>query len=82
MNEYFPEPKSSEGRVKVELDLFKYATKTDLKNATRVDTSKLAKKIHLATLKPHVDKLDIDRLKNVSTNLDNLKNKVDKLVVD
>ena len=29
MNEYFPEPKSSEGRVKVELDLFKYATKTD-----------------------------------------------------
>ena len=29
MSEYFPEPKSSGGRVKVELDLSKYATKTD-----------------------------------------------------
>ena len=32
MSEYFPEPKSSRGRVKVELDLSNYATKTDLKN--------------------------------------------------
>ena len=31
MSEYFPEPKSSGGRVKVELDLSIYATKTDLK---------------------------------------------------
>ena len=30
MNEYFPEPKSSEGRVKVELDLSNYTTKADL----------------------------------------------------
>ena len=27
MSEFFPEPKSSEGRVKVELDLSNYATK-------------------------------------------------------
>ena len=26
------------GKVKVELDLFNYATKTDLKNATGIDT--------------------------------------------
>ena len=40
MCEYFPEPKSLGGRVKVELDLSSYATKADLKNATGVDTSK------------------------------------------
>ena len=31
MSEYFPEPKSLGGRVKVELDLSNYATKADLK---------------------------------------------------
>ena len=78
MSEYFPEPKSSGGRVKVELDLSNYATKADLKNATGVDTSKFAKKIDLANLKSNVDKLDIDKLKNVPSNLSILKIKVDK----
>ena len=45
MSEYFPEPKSSGGRVKVELDLSNYATKADLKNATGVDTSKFTKNV-------------------------------------
>ena len=31
MSEYFPEPKSLEGRMKVELGCSNYATKTDLK---------------------------------------------------
>ena len=31
MSKYFPEPKFSGGRVKVELDLSNYATKVDLK---------------------------------------------------
>ena len=31
MSEYFPEPKSSGGRKKVELDLPNYASKSDLK---------------------------------------------------
>ena len=35
MNEYFPEPKSWGGRVKVELDLSNYATKADLKKWSR-----------------------------------------------
>ena len=82
MSEYFPEPKSSRGRVKVELDLSNYATKTDLKNITDVDTSKFDKKVDLANLKSNVDKLDIDKLKNLPTNLSNLKNKADKLDVD
>ena len=62
--------------------MFNYATKAVLKNATGADTSKFAKKVDLASLKSHVDKLDIDKLKNVLTNLSNLKSKVDKLGVD
>ena len=80
MSEYFPERKSSGGRVKVELDLSNYATKADLKNATGVDTSKSAKMVYLSNLKSDIDKLDTDKLKNVPSNLSNLKNKEDKVV--
>ena len=68
MSESFPEPKSSGGRVKVELDISNYATKTDLKNTTGVDTSKFAKKVDLASLKSNVDNLNIDKLKTAPTN--------------
>ena len=60
MSEYFPKPKYLGANVKVELDLPNYATKTDLKNATGVDTSSFAKKVDLANLKSNVNKLDID----------------------
>ena len=33
----------------------------------------------MASLKPNCDKLDIDKLKNVSTDLNNLKSDIDKL---
>ena len=79
MSEYFPEPKSLRGEVKVELDLYNYATKTNLKIVTETDTSSFANKVDLANLKSNVDKLDIVKLKNVPTNLTNLKSKVDKL---
>ena len=82
MSECFSEPKSLGRTVKVELDLSNYATKADLKNATAVYTSKFAKKIDWASLKSNVDKLDIDKLKNVPTNLNNLEIKLDKLGVD
>ena len=81
MSEYFPDPRCL-GKVKVELDLSNYATKTDLENGTRIDTSSFAKKVDLGSLKSNVDKLDIDKLKHVPTNLSNLKSKVDKLDVD
>ena len=68
--------------MKVELDLSNCTTKTGLKNATGTDTSSITKKDDLASLKSNVDKLDIDKLKNVSTNLNTLKCKVDKLDVD
>ena len=77
MSDYFPEPKSGV-RVEVELDLSNYATKADLKNAAGVDTSKCAKKVDLTSLKSNLDQLDIDKFKNVPSNLNNLKSKVDK----
>ena len=45
--------------------------KSDLKNATGVDTSKFAKKVDLASLNSNVGKLDIAKLKNVSTDFSN-----------
>ena len=71
MSEYFSESKSFGRRVNVELDLFNCATKTDLKNLKGVGTSKFAKKFDLASLKSNVDKLDIDKSKNVPTDLGN-----------
>ena len=55
---------------------------TDFKNGTGVDASSFAKKTDLVNLKSHLDELDIDKLKNVPTNLGTVKNKVDKLDVD
>ena len=77
MSEYFPEPKSLGGKVKVELDLSNYAIKADLKNATGVDTSSFAKKTDLVSLKFDADELYIDKLKNISTNLGKMKSKID-----
>ena len=87
MSEYLPKPKCSWGGLKVEIDLPNYATKADLANATRVDTSKFVKTIDLADSNSDADKLDIDKLKfkwnwNVPSNLSNFKIRVDKLNID
>ena len=42
----------------------------------------LLKKTDLANLKPDIDKLDNDKLKNVPSNFSNFKSKVDKLDVE
>ena len=68
--------------MKVELDLSNYATKADLGNKTGIDTSDFDNETDLGHLKSDVDKLDIDRLKNVLINFSYLKSKVDKLDVD
>ena len=81
MIEYFQKLKSLGANVKVELDLSNYATKTDLQNKTGVDTS-FAKDTDLTNLNSDVDKLDIDKLKNVPIGLGSLKSKIDKLDVD
>ena len=59
-----------------------YTTKTDLKNATGVDTSSFAKKTDLSNLQSDVGKLDIDKFKKCTNGSINLKIRVDKLDVD
>ena len=59
-----------------------YTTKADSRNATRVHTWDFAKKSDLANLKSDVDKLDINKWKNVPTSLSNLKSKVEAIDVD
>ena len=76
MSEYFPEPKSLGGRVKVVLDLSYYATKKDLKNATGIDISFFAKKVDITNLKFDVDKLDTDKLLPVPVDLSKLNDVV------
>ena len=64
MSQYFPNPYEPFGReINVKVDLSSYATKTDIKNISHVDTSGFAQKTNLASLKTKVDKLDIDNLK-------------------
>ena len=76
-SQYFRKPyRSFKGNVKVDLDLSSYATKADLKNATGVDTSKLASKSDLASLKAKVDQIDVDKLKTVPVELRKLSNVV------
>ena len=53
--------------------------KRDFKNATGVDTSSFARKTQLPNLKSIY--INIDKLKNVPTNLNNLESKVDNLDV-
>ena len=73
MSQYFPKPFRSFGRnMNLKVDLSNYATKTDLKNITHIDTSSFELKTNLATLKTEVDKLDIDKLAPVPVDLGKL----------
>ena len=64
ISQYFPKPhRCFEGNPKVELDLFSYEAIAKLKNATGADTFKLAAKSDLASLKPEVGEIDVDKLK-------------------
>ena len=69
------------GDINVTVDLSNYATKTDLKNVTHVDTSSFALKANLANLKTEVDKLDIDKLVPVPVDLSKLSDVVKNDVV-
>ena len=77
MSQYFPklyEPFG--GNIKVRVDLSNYATKDDIKNITHVDTSSFSLKTSAANLKTEVDKLDIDKLVPVPTDLSKLSDVV------
>ena len=58
-----------------------YATKTDIKNISHVDTSSFVLKTNLASLKTEVDKLGIDKVVPISADLTKLSNVVKNDVV-
>ena len=58
--------------INVKDDLSNYATETDLKNVTHVDTSNFVLKTNWASLKTEVDKLDIGKLAPVPVDLSKL----------
>ena len=81
MSTYYPPYKNSSSNIKVELNLTSYATKTDLKNITHVDTSSYALKTDLAALKSEADKIDINKLKTAPVDLAKLTNAVENDLV-
>ena len=83
MSQYFPEPfRSFQENINVKVDLSNYAAKTDLKNITHVDTSIFTLKTNLASLKPEVYKLEIDKLEPVPVDLSKLSDVVKNDVVE
>ena len=73
MRKFFPKlHESFGGDINIKADLSNYATKTDIKNISHVDTSSFALKSNLASLKTEVDKLDIDKLVPVPVDLSKL----------
>ena len=82
MSQYFPKPyEQFGGDINFKVNLSNYATKTDIKNITHVDTSSFALKKKLASLKTEVGKLDIDKLVPVPTDLSQLSNVVKNDVI-
>ena len=82
MSQYFCKPYKSFGRdINVKVDLSNYATKTDLKNETGVDTSALVVKSYLASLKAEIDKIGVGKLNTVPVDLSKLSNVVSDDVV-
>ena len=86
MSPYFRKPyEPFVGDINVKVDISNYATKTDHKNVTYVDTLSFALKTNLASLKFEVEELDIDQLVPVPVDLiklsDVVKNDVAKKTV-
>ena len=82
MSQYFPKPFTSFGRnINVKIDLSNYATKSDIKNISYVDTSSFTLKTNLANLKTEVDKLDIDKSVPVPIELSKLSDPITNQVV-
>ena len=69
------------GYINVKVDLSNYATKTDIKNISQVDTSSFPLKANLANSKTEVDILDIDKLVPVPADLSKLSDAIKNDVV-
>ena len=82
MSQYFPKPyEPFGGNINVRVDLSNYATKDDIKNITHVDASSFVLKTNVAILKTKADKLDIDKLVPVPTDLSKLNDVVKSKVI-
>lgn len=71
----------AEEKLKVELYLSNYPTKSEVKKTTSVDTPEFGKNFDLSILKSKIDELDVDKLKSVPSDLSELSNVVEKPVV-
>ena len=83
MSQYFPKPFNSHfsDSIKVKTDLSNYATKTDIKDISDVDTSSFALKTILTSLKTEVDKLDIGKLVPIPVDLSKLRDVVKMMLL-
>ena len=82
MNQYFRKPyRNLGGNINFKVDLYNYATKSDFKNATGIDTSKLALKPNLANLRAEIDKINVAKFKTLPADLSKLSNVVNNEVV-
>ena len=82
MSQYFPKPyEPFEGDINAKVHLSNYATKTELRKATEIDTSNLALKSNLAKLKAEVDKIDLCKSKNNDVTLSKLSDILNNEVI-
>ena len=70
-----------DGNINVKVDLSNFATKTDTKNISIIDTSSFALKSNLASLKAEVKKLYINKLVSAPVDLSKLSDAVKNDVV-
>ena len=80
MSEFFSKTKTfflEGGDVKIDLDLFNYATKANLNNAKGVDKTDFTEKVDLVNIKSDkLDKLNIGKLKTSPVDLSKLSDVV------
>ena len=77
----FPKPYChSKKKIKIELDLSNYATKSDLTGTAGIDVTNFTTKTDLANLKSDADRSNIDMLENTPTNLNNISDLVKREV--
>ena len=82
MSRFFPKPyKQLDKIINVKVNLSNYATEADIKNFSHVDTSIFGLKTNLASLKTEFDKLDMDKLLPVPTNLSKISNVVKMMLL-
>ena len=78
MSQYFRKPYESFGwDINVKVDLFNYATKTDIES----DTWSFALKSNFSSLKTETDKLDIEKLVPVPVDLNKLSDVVKMMLL-